>query len=95
MGSLPFYTTGELQALGGDVIEEDIPVSVWPASGYNAEAQRAYDHQGEAPLGYLAPLTVANRRLIIEGTEYALVECVAHPFVPHCALRLRRIDAGG
>lgn len=93
--TLPFLYVAQIQALDGDVIEPEVPVSIWPTTGFNAGVARAYDHQGEAPLEFHAPLTVANRRLVLETVAYAIVEAVPHQFVPHVALRLRRMDSGG
>ena len=92
--TLPFLTFGQLKDQQGNVLAASLPCSVWPTSGRNESAGRAYDHQGEASIIQSEALRGMNRLLIIDGVTYRIVEAIEHTFVPHVELLLRRMTGG-
>lgn len=94
---LPFMAFGELLDQSGTTLEVDVPVSIWPAARQSATAGgEAFDHTAEIPLRYESSVVErANLWLVCDGRRYRIVEAVSHPFVPHVALNLRRMVAGG
>jgi hypothetical protein len=97
MALLPYITLGELQQQDGTVIATDIPITVWPTTGSVTRYGEAYDHQAEASLDFVNELVhgPANRRLVVDGVRYTIMQALPHTFLPHVELRLRRVKAGG
>lgn len=95
MGVLPFISTADLCDMDGTPVSM-VPCSIWPSDRATTEAAgRSFDHEGEAPLGHLAELKVANRYLLLDGIKYRVVTAIAHPYLPHVALTLRNVTATG
>jgi hypothetical protein len=97
MPMLPYLRKGTLQKQDGTVIALNIPVSVWPANGVTSRYGEYFDHQAEASPHYVNELVngPANRRLVIDGVKYNIVQATPHDFLPHVELTLRRVKAGG
>jgi hypothetical protein len=97
MGGLPFLTTAQLLNGKGDQIVQRMSISVWPTSGSVSDAAgETFDHTGEAPLGYAAQLDGTNLQIeTADGRRYRIISAEPQPLVPHVALRLRRVRAGG
>lgn len=93
---LPYMTHAQLIEQDGTLIQADVPLSIWPAvSQRDGQAGEAFDHVGEAPLGYAAQLAETNVSLVTGAGRYRVVEATPHTLLPHVALRLRRVRAGG
>jgi hypothetical protein len=76
----------------------DVPVSVWPASSQRAGSSgEVFDHEGQAASAYAAFLVDrANLTLVMaDGRRFRVVGATHHRLVPHVALELRRVLAGG
>lgn len=94
MPSLPYIQTAEVSTLGGTLVVET-PCTIWPAGGRNDSSGRYYDHVAEAPYEMREELAAENLTFVADGVTYKLVSCVAHQFLPHLALFLRRVNPGG
>lgn len=94
---LPYRQWGEVLEQGNALADGTLPVacSVWPASGQVRSTGKTYDHVGEADFFAFGDLSGVNRKLRVEDEIYAIIDIVQHRDIPHCALQLRRVRAGG
>lgn len=101
IGPLPFTQAAELLETNLAPVTDPagadrMPLSpVWPASPRQTNTSRRYDHTAEAPLYFAAALRKPNRRVRVAGVVYTVVEALEEQFLPHVALRLAEVRAGG
>lgn len=97
MPMLPFLSLGVLKAQNGNTLASNIPVTIWPSNGSVTSYGEAFDHQAEASLDFVNELVngPSNRKLVVDGVTYMLMQATPHAFLPHVELVLRRVKAGG
>jgi hypothetical protein len=89
--TLPFLSVGELRNLAGDVIVDQVPCSVWPAtSSRSGDAGQHHTHRGEAELDFVEELQQPNRTLVVDGVSYRITSATPNYFLPHVVLELNR-----
>jgi hypothetical protein len=95
--TLPYRGVGALVSQGGVVLVAELPCSIWPARSQRPDvAGEVYDHTGECPRQYAGQIVnVANLSIVVGEDRYKIVGATEHTFVPHVALELLRVNAGG
>lgn len=94
--ALPFFTRAEVFLRPDTVLHPIMPLSVWPAPGRVTATGVQYDHEGEAPRGFLDDLRRPNVVLRTPDDDtFVVVDAQDQAFVPHIVLRLRRTRPTG
>lgn len=95
MPSLPYLKMADVNDQAGVSVLVDVPCMVWPVPGRMDTTGRYYDYYGEMDLGAWDSLQTPNLTLTIDMVPYKLIDAVPHEFLPHIAITLRRVSAGG
>jgi hypothetical protein len=92
---LPFDRLAEIQEQDGTTLAEDIPVQLDQAGASAVGRGVVYDWTGEAHSD-AAPHLIrqTNRRLVVDGVTYKVVEAFQNEFIPHVELRLLEVRGG-
>lgn len=97
MPPLPFDTTAEIRDQSNAVKAADIPCAVWrlgsPRTAANGEV---FDWYGQVSPTAAAELVLkVNRTMIVGGRRLKVISAIEHRYLPHVAVELREIRAGG
>lgn len=93
MAAGPFRQFGEVRDRDGTVLLAVVPCQVWrDASGTAIDTGESYDYACWMHAdGSAALVEEDNRLLVVDGTEYRVVDALSFDVMPHLELALRRV----
>jgi hypothetical protein len=84
-----YPASATVQALGGAVVANSVPIAVWGGTDRREDAGQYEDLSGEAPVEYAVDL-VTNHHLLVGGRKLRIIESVIDYVGPRVKLELRR-----
>lgn len=93
---LPFDKLGQVVKQGGEVVANDVPLSIWQlTAARQTSAGESYDYTGEADAAFAGELVSrVNRSIVVDGKRLKIISAIAMEYLPHVALELREIKGG-